>query len=189
MPLFALLPRSNAQKQSITVIGVVATVYDSSYELPCPICCETLRDQPLENLQTDNNESYKVIAQSGRILLYVHCLVSGFCVTRMVQNGEWKLLLAGSEMHRALWQQQLKKICVLSTVFIIFYFFLKSSTYTQIGLRRNPTLRFIFADHVSVEDSVPVLSDMLSLSTVDTCYAQKHIKSRQLKAFCEALLL
>ena len=40
---------SNAKNQSITVIEVEATVYDSSYELTCPICCGSLRHVVLEN--------------------------------------------------------------------------------------------------------------------------------------------
>lgn len=49
MQLFQSLPMSNAKNQSITVIEVVATVYDSSYELTCPICCGSLRHVVLEN--------------------------------------------------------------------------------------------------------------------------------------------
>lgn len=49
MPLFQALPMSNAKNQSITVIELVATVYDSSYELTCPICCGSLRHVVLEN--------------------------------------------------------------------------------------------------------------------------------------------
>lgn len=51
MLLFQLLPMSKAKNQSITVIEVVATVYDSSYELTCPICCGSLRHEVLENLE------------------------------------------------------------------------------------------------------------------------------------------
>ena len=49
MQLFQSLLRSNAKNQSITVIEVVATAYDSSYELTCPICCASLRHVVLEN--------------------------------------------------------------------------------------------------------------------------------------------
>lgn len=93
MLLFQSLPMSNAKKQSITVNEVVATVYDSSYELTCPICCGSLRhvvrrncedrlQQIMSGVLFSNLDSYSTVMFWAQVYVSKTILYNATCTAQ-----------------------------------------------------------------------------------------------------------